>query len=161
MINSATLRNFRQVQKIKDMKARELRIGNFINGTYHDYDDGSQEDIENETLCKVVTLDVSGNGDYPIYVYSDEDIEHFSDFEPIPLTEEWLVNFGFNAKSINHNFRIESNVDFQISSALRNCKTDERSVFYLESKFGTKIEYVHQLQNLYFALTGEELTLNP
>ena len=141
------------------MKASELRIGNLINGIYHAYDDGINEDIQNETICKVVTLDVSGSGDYQIYVYSDEDIEQFSEFEPITLTEEWLLKFGFKAKTINHNFRIESDTDFQISSAARNVNTNERSIFYLQSEFGTKINYVHQLQNIYFALIGEELTL--
>lgn len=28
---------------------------------------------------------------------------------------------------------------------------------YTVSEYSTKIKYVHQLQNLYFALTGEEL----
>jgi hypothetical protein len=130
------------------MKASELRIGNLINGIYHDYDDGIHEDIENETICKVVTLDVSGSGDYPIYVYSDEDIEHFSDFEPIPLTEEWLVKFGFDKTSLHY---------LKKNGIIIQSEDD-----YFECLLGiviVKLQYVHQLQNLYFALTGEELTL--
>ena len=30
-----------------------------------------------------------------------------------------------------------------------------------EDNYGVKLEYVHQLQNLYFALTGKELELTP
>lgn len=49
--------------------------------------------------------------------------------KPIPLTEEWLSRFGLND---NQHTRI---------TIPRN------------------IKYVHQLQNLFFALTGEELVL--
>jgi len=144
------------------MKTSELRIGNLINGIYYEYEnDGDSEEIEHTVVCKVVTLDVADMCEYPIFVYSDEEIEHFSEFEGIDLTEEWLLKFGFNAKSVNHNFRIDSDIDFQISSGQRVIETNERSSFYLENNFGTKINYVHQLQNLYFALTGEELTLEP
>jgi hypothetical protein len=135
------------------MKGNELRIGNLIKGIYHDYDDGIDEEIENETICKVVTLDVSGIGDYPIYVYSDEDIEHFSEFKPIPLTEEWLLKFGFG-KTEWDNFN---------SYRLMIGNNDYTIVLYSDGNcevgdiITCKIEYVHQLQNLYFALTGEEL----
>jgi len=133
------------------MKASELRIGNFINGIYHDYDDGSQEDIENETLCKVVTLDVSGNGDYPIYVYSDEDIEHFSDFEPIPLTEEWLVNFGFK------NGVLPRYEKFPIDRVGGNSK----AFCFGSGDIYKTLKYVHELQNIWFAVFNEELKLKP
>jgi hypothetical protein len=32
-------------------------------------------------------------------------------------------------------------------------------LFYWDDKWDNRIKYVHQLQNLYFFLTGEELTL--
>jgi hypothetical protein len=144
------------------MKARELRIGNFINGIYHDYDDGSQEDIENETLCKVVTLDVSGNGDYPIYVYSDEDIEHFSVFKPIPLTEEWLIEFGFSREVKVGSEMGTDGVEFRVYHFdVLTFNTNHGWWYKVQRINDTPLEYVHQLQNLYFALTGEELTRKP
>jgi hypothetical protein len=135
------------------MQASELRIGNWINGIYHDYDDGINEDIENETICKVVTLDVSGSGDYPIYVYSDEDIEHFSDFKPIPLTEEWLLKLEFIKKN-GYGF-IKKDL---AGNLFYSVETKEHFMFQYHN-LRIKIKHVHQLQNLYFALTGEELTL--
>lgn len=138
------------------MKAEELRIGNLIKGIYHDY--GIDEEIENETICKVATLDVSGNGDYPIYVYSNEDIEHFSEFKPIPLTEEWLLKFGFE-------FHINANCQnfYYEKDAFICIRGDEDFEWfrYYNGDFYHELKYVHQLQNLYFALTGEELTLKP
>jgi hypothetical protein len=61
-------------------------------------------------------------------------------FEPIPLTEEWLMKFGFDEKE-----------PVLISSWKFSpfCET-----------IITKCEHVHQLQNLYFALTGEELVVS-
>jgi hypothetical protein len=137
------------------MKANELRIGNLIKGIYHDYDDGIDEEIENETVCKVATLDVSGSVDYPIYVYSDGEIEHFGDFEPIPLTEEWLLNLGFIKKN-GYGFikkDLAGNIFYSV-------ETKEHFMFQYHD-LRIKIKHVHQLQNLYFALTGEELTLKP
>jgi hypothetical protein len=147
------------------MKANELRIGNLIKGIYHDYDDGIDEEIENETICKVVTLDVSGSGDYPIYVYSDEDIEHFSEFQPIPLTEEWLFKFDFKQQG-NRKMWVKGRLCVVYESYLDLSNNPTPKAFYIGFKdlgnvvFHTtlKVDYVHTLQNA-FALTGEELTL--
>ena len=82
---------------------------------------------------------------------------------PIPLTEDWLLRAGFGKQTVN-GFNI-----FHIYVLM----TD----FYLRESFkvgyywgavingrpyeltdAINYEYVHQLQNLYFALTGDELT---
>ena len=74
-------------------------------------------------------------------------------FKPIPITEEWLLRFGFfkynnayvlqkpNENIINFKFSIWS--DFTYNS----------------SEFPVELKSVHQLQNLYFTLTGTHLTL--
>jgi hypothetical protein len=74
------------------------------------------------------------------------------DFTPIPLTEEWLLKFGFYK---NIDTELFEKGGFQIEISVLKC------LFYLP-EFGDwhkEIEYVHQLQNLWFALTGEELTI--
>ena len=63
-------------------------------------------------------------------------------FSPIPLTEGWLLEFGIN-EIIKLDIGIWNNGD-----AIYLMYGNERSV---------SLKYVHQLQNLYFALTGEEL----
>lgn len=68
--------------------------------------------------------------------------------EPIPLTEEWFFNFGL-VKEAQSLFKSHYN-----KGAL--FYEDERC-FYLFNI--NHIKYVHQLQNLYFALTGTELEL--
>lgn len=78
-------------------------------------------------------------------------------FQPIELTEDWLVRFGFtlNMDNFNWNAAIGENEigDFQL--ALRY---SDRIGWFFQSKC-TVIKYVHQLQNLYFCITGEELKL--
>jgi len=93
-------------------------------------------------------------------------IKYAKDFKPIPLTEEWLVRFGFEIyqsygcinqepdkfkyrKAIFNNSFLKFDTNF--SGWFRIDRTTVSSTCW----------YVHQLQNLYFALTNEELKLQP
>ena len=96
------------------------------------------------------------------FYYHDQDLPfkwYASDFEhvettqarPIPLTPEILEKAGFN--------------DFytiSIFDAYKNdviiCYDNQEKVFAIGGNW-YKAEYLHQLQNLYFALTGEELNI--
>lgn len=66
---------------------------------------------------------------------------------PIPITEEWLLKFGF--EKINStwygfgNFRICISLDVEWGN----------------NWMGIRLKYIHQLQNLYFTLTEYELEL--
>jgi hypothetical protein len=73
---------------------------------------------------------------------------------PIPLDEDWLLKFGF--KKDNEFYYI---LDYCIEQYL-DTKVWKFSVYTYEDTWhfiNTGIQYVHQLQNLYFALTGTEL----
>ena len=73
-------------------------------------------------------------------------------FRPILLTEEWFLKFGFDKGSdiIGDCFYIElkNNDDFII-----HIENDKMFLFDDD----LEIKHVHQLQNLYFALTQKEL----
>lgn len=70
--------------------------------------------------------------------------------KPIPLTEEWLLKFRFEKDGgIFHNEIV----------LYENTKRFSYNANYFEHDNLIDIKYVHQLQNLYFALTGEELTV--
>ena len=76
------------------------------------------------------------------------EIEKF--YKPIPLTEEWLLKFGF---------RTEESSCFELDDININTSRELMWV-YTKCKNNIEIEmpeFVHQLQNLYFALTGKEL----
>jgi hypothetical protein len=77
-------------------------------------------------------------------------------FEAIELTEEWLLKFGFVKRGIYYHF--PKNDIFKLE------QYKNKNAFWLrhgtESIDCTRINYVHSLQNLYFALTGEELKID-
>ena len=90
-----------------------------------------------------------------------------ADIEPIPLNEDWLVRFGFE-KDINTSwFRIGYFAEMEdvsnrmiigyntVSNRLGCYQEGDANGIFAQKTF----QYVHQLQNLIFALTGTELTL--
>lgn len=83
----------------------------------------------------------------------------FNIADPIPLTPEILEKCGFDIK-INPIdgertlYRKESISFYALKGKIQFERTE-----VIGNKI-THIESLHQLQNLYFALTGEELTIN-
>ena len=120
------------------MEAKELRIGNY-------YSPNEDENYTDVTAHDFSTLVLSGK----FYGY------------PIPLTEEWLLKFGFDLNTVK-----------QIKKKIDGSKSVDKSIHIKDGEFNfmndscsnagcyylTTIKYVHQLQNLYHAL-GEELTI--
>ena len=118
------------------MKTNELRIGNLVNHIR-----------KGVIVIGIMELD-----------FIEKEV---LDIEPIPLTEEWLLNLGFK----KYTYWRPNNLDYYhsdlkefciISGQVRLCTDDPYEFF----KIPQNIQFVHQLQNLYFALTGEELTID-
>lgn len=88
----------------------------------------------NSTIFKV-----TGVSEYGIDVEDEveETYMEYDNFEPMPITEEWLLKI---------------NCDFEI-------KLDKKGGIILFQSYYHHINHLHQLQNLYFALTGNELIL--
>jgi hypothetical protein len=74
-----------------------------------------------------------------------------SNFEPIHLTEEYILRFGFEWK--NNGLRNKNICIRQFGGAYCLFLSNE------SLSFEKRLEFVHQLQNLYFAVVGEELVL--
>lgn len=76
------------------------------------------------------------------------------DIHHIPLTEELLKKLGLFCYGKKRNWYDDENHKFSIS-------TSGNWALYLNNEWITigKVDYIHQLQNLYFALTGMELTI--
>lgn len=96
------------------------------------------------------------------YLFIENDFKHtigpyeIEDFQPITLTEEWLIKLGFE-KSKRTDKCYEKGLNIVISMA-------DNKFRFITGNFVCQIilkelEYVHQLQNLYFALTEQELTI--
>jgi hypothetical protein len=120
------------------MKATELRIGNW---------------------CKIVKSPFpQENGEHQIEAITIHYFESKEDLilESIPLTEEWLLKFGLNKLNRDvpafeaGNLIVEWLFERWTGRLYYDAYTSIQII---------QVKYVHQLQNLYFALTGEELTI--
>ena len=84
------------------------------------------------------------------------------ELKPIPLTEEWLERFGFDKDG----FKQYEFINWGIKVKKDTLAISEPNwiVFHgFMNQFSeiVSLKHVHQLQNLYHALTGEELELKP
>jgi len=125
------------------MKASELRIGNLIQ-LY-------RKPIDKEKTNHIVKQ----IGDDLIMLVDGFLVNTDAGIEPIPLTEEWLIKFDWDMESMEDGLICYDLVYDDIINQYH---------FYIYSVGGNKIncallKHVHQLQNLYFALTGEELEI--
>lgn len=117
------------------LTAQELRIGNWINW--------------DNTPMQWDLVDFRNLEDECCYIG-----------EPIPLTEEWLIKFGFKYMDafgwIKDFITMDGTVahySFDLwrgTYSIKNCDLTE---------VPQEIKYVHELQNLYYCLCGEELTI--
>jgi hypothetical protein len=121
------------------MKSNELRIGNFV-------------------LKAEITEEISSiHSDNTIRLKKGESSKgcyHINLIQPIPLTEEWLIKFGFKKPAHSWNGKIFHLSEWDLYPLNWCVVMDKNGAVIVK-----KLKYVHQLQNLYFALTGEELTI--
>ena len=85
--------------------------------------------------------------------------------EPIPITEEWLLKFGFEKDTHIDGYKVIGKSDcywIQEMRAVLFLKSDIRDINYPYIDMAgnhIRLDYIHQLQNLYFAITQKELTI--
>lgn len=116
--------------------ARDLRIGNLLNK------DGI-----------VVTIDARSIFD--IWEKSDKYI-------PIPLSDVWLTKFGFLKHDDYYELLINGKRVIQVNYITVKPHLwlkDSHGTIHEEYVFISHPKFIHQLQNLYFSLTGEELQI--
>ena len=113
------------------MKETDLRIGNLVN----------YETLEGDVLTNVI--------DWQDLKWLSEDEQSFNlAHSPIPLTQEWLLKFGFEVYEFN---------DKENQYGFKDRLIVIRDGLFCDYGSSVIIKHVHQLQNLYFALTGTEL----
>ena len=127
------------------MKANDLRIGNYY--MFADYDGIVYRQVKEIKHNKFGLL-------------SDYDGVNFDICRPIPITEEWLLKFGFYYQSSDKNYVVKSKQENNNSIkkidgdwCYNNDYSDASCYFVRE------LRYIHELQNLYYALNEEELTI--
>ena len=118
------------------MDCKELRIGNLI--------------YWNNIPCPVVHISVNDVCVADLTQTKLSSNLHYLDegLNLIPLTEEWLVKFGFEK---------DAEEDYCKGDFCFRWQFDKLTLLCDIGHIQPPLLYVHQLQNLYFALTGEEL----
>ena len=119
------------------MKTYELKIGNLV----------KCKTSNDSGIYTVLALD---GLNLKVYLSEPRSKWHTEDLiKPIPLTEEWLLKFGYTEE------------DFETGKIIIVTENNKLIGFIINKySYSPIIKYVHQLQNLYFALTGTELILN-
>tara|TARA_R110000868_G_C10911816_1_gene765025 strand:- start:1498 stop:1884 length:387 start_codon:yes stop_codon:yes gene_type:complete len=125
------------------MKASEIRIGNWIHRN-----DTNQDTQLNQS-----------------YLLDNED-----NLQPIPLTKEWIIGFGFTEAWEGANDILiapDTNMDeYGRLSIEPIVRIESESIFYgdihcCEISYWKKVEFVHELQNYHYFNTGKELIVVP
>ena len=117
------------------MKPEELRIGNWVYQTNQVFNE------EPHRVNRIMALADLQNSKCMVF-------EEWDNVKGIPLTEEWLLKFGFEPHK--GGYELEKST-FDKTYMLVDVLTDQC--------VRADISYVHSLQNLYYALTGEELKI--
>lgn len=115
------------------MKATELRIGNWVKGKYRD--------------------------EFPANCETISDLENKSiELSAIPLTEEWLGRMGFE-KGRHGRWKNKQGYSYGMDGGYPIIYFPVTGYYFKFTGKKYKLKYVHQLQNIYFALAGEELEI--
>lgn len=125
------------------IQPNELRIGNWVYDTINDH------------IVKIIGIRLENvvcewghlKGEYKC---------NYEYLEPIPLNEELLAKCMFSEYEFEDDIFLHDEEDV--------CVQKSGKVYYPYSfensdTIGTPIRYLHQLQNLFFALTGKELEI--
>lgn len=145
------------------MKASELRIGNKVC-----FYKSLVRDLQIGTIAEIFLQPNSSSEYYFKIPEFNPKISLSSEgFAPIPLTEDWLLKFGF------YNIGNDKNegVEFKKRNLFAHDNTHVDYCFRLDQPFFIRFnelsfrldkstlipKYVHELQNLVFYLTGIEL----
>nr|DAT09631.1 MAG TPA: hypothetical protein [Caudoviricetes sp.] len=124
--------------------AKELRIGNYIQ-------------LRNNHVMVGGIPNV-----YKLLIPGEQYAVEVKEFEPIPLTEELFLKCGFR-------FEYDSfcnGIELSYGISLYNTKDEDKNKLFISvnnAEYAIShipIKYLHQLQNIYYYLTGKELEVS-
>jgi hypothetical protein len=124
------------------MKATEVRVGNWVYNKNRSFIKVSSISNDSGVMC----------------------IAHIPEYDcyPIPLSTDIVKKCGFGEVGMYENVYHKDNIRIHFD---KNCKRENEetnSVLFIiysddDSTFSKEVSSLHELQNLYFALTGKEL----
>lgn len=134
------------------MKAKKFRVGNLV--------------MSNELACNCKPdeiLEIAGIGlDLD---FTNGTTQNYVGIKPIPLNKEWINKFGFNDSEYKKGytgveFRTNMILDFVLTKPKFMGEWQESYCYDLGQHRFIPLKYVHELQNLFFAITSTELSVN-
>lgn len=139
-----------QLNESNMVKALQLRIGNFIYSPYH----GKQMQVD-EISDKFLVL----NDGMKLQIWFDN-----YEFEGIPLTTQVLEAFGFIRINKASALFVKCSNEADNECFILQSKEDTYHDWIVTYTYGSQkvvlkrtIRYLHELQNMYYNFTGEEL----
>lgn len=132
------------------MKVEDLRIGNYLT----QIDQNGEKEL---TYVYGIISDVINplvNEDYHGGAFGQKRYYQGWNYEPIPLDDEIMERLGFSSKWTKGVFGVATTSEHSDYVFYQEC--EENGIAY----FPKPLKYVHELQNMYYALTDEELTVN-
>lgn len=127
--------------------SKELRVGNWVIAPGYDEIEGNFfPDPEGDFYHRIKGEDI---------VRAEKHIGMIGGFEPIVLTPSLLEQCGFKYSASFGKCRYEKD-ELQMDENFNPLAQEGDEHLY----FGRRLQYLHQLQNLFFDLTGKELEVN-
>lgn len=141
------------------MYTRELRIGNIFCPMDRSKDVHMPATAFPLRVIEINTFKISAclPEENPALLEKWREID-INDVCGIPLTEEWLKKFGFEYDG-GSGYKAPDNTEHWYFTLRNGFMPNACATGSVESDKYVGCQYVHQLQNLYFALTGDELTV--
>ncbi|GEP93710.1 hypothetical protein SAMN05660909_05659 [Chitinophaga terrae (ex Kim and Jung 2007)] len=129
---------------------KDLRFGNYIIDANNEMVEYSPSIICSDEPCDIGTY----------FLYKQDEQLHIANLNPIVITEEWLLGLGLKKESTHPWAQPGCGSAWEIEGH-KFMLTTQGQLFLINYKANKKpIEYVHQLQNLLYDLTGVELMLS-
>lgn len=118
------------------MNAKELRLGNLVNR------------LDKIEIINGITKGIEIY--YDFITTNKSGVITSNQIEPIQLTEKWLLKAGFKKYFTNGHTWINGHFTVVFDNGMIEAYGDNQ----------IRIKYLHQLQNLYYILRGEELVFS-
>lgn len=131
-----------QTDVMQSAMATDYRIGNIIQ---------YNNEIESTGTITALIADFVAGLDYCQIDYRTNKKHWLINIKPIEITEEWLMKIGYEKMPSGTYLQPNSGNFIWFEKGLKCCIAGE---YYPEN-----IKYIHQLQNLHFALTQRELVV--
>lgn len=136
------------------MRAEELRLNNYV---YSGVKMVKVKSIHTESVLK---------DEVSIYIELNENLRHYcvsmDDIKPIKLTEEILLKCGFEYRpcGIQGADMWQGLAYWDLSGVHLRGNKKITNPLKIQGLINSEIKYLHQLQNLFFVLSGKELEIN-